>query len=258
MSYIRHMIATMAIELENLPKLANFSPLYLQIKGIILEALEAGRWRPGEAIPSELELASQYQVSQGTVRKAIDELAAENVLIRRQGKGTFVATHHEDQAKYRFLRLASDRGVDTVATSRTLVCQSVVAPKQIIEQLNLAKNAKTIYIQRLLSFSGKPIVLEEIWLPADVFAGLTMDVVSNWGGQMYALFESEFGVHMLRASEKLKSIQANSVTSTLLQVDLGFPILSVERVSYTYADKAVEVRQAQYLTLEYHYKNELS
>ena len=134
----------------------------------------------------------------------------------------------------------------------------MVAPKQIIEQLNLSKNAKTIYIQRLLSFSGKPIVLEEIWLPADVFAGLTMDVVSNWGGQMYALFESEFGVHMLRASEKLKSIQANSVTSKLLQVDLGFPILSVERVSYTYADKAVEVRQAQYLTLEYHYKNELS
>ena len=258
MSYIRHMIATMAIELENLPKPTNFSPLYLQIKGLILDALEAAQWKPGEAIPSELELAAKYQVSQGTVRKAIDELAADNVLVRRQGKGTFVATHHEDQAKYRFLRLAADDGEDTVASSRTLICEVMTAPANISKQLNLVHNAKVIHIRRLLSFSEKPIVLEDIWLPGDVFAGLTMDVVSSWGGQMYALFESEFGVHMLRASEKLKAIQANGEASKLLQVELGYPLLSVDRISFTFADKPVEVRQAQYITLEYHYKNELS
>ncbi len=70
-----------------------FSPLYQQIKALITRSLQSGEWRPGEAIPSEMELAARYRVSQGTVRKAIDELAVENRVVRRQGKGTFVATH---------------------------------------------------------------------------------------------------------------------------------------------------------------------
>ena len=73
-----------------------FSPLYQQIKGLITQSLESGEWKPGEIIPSEVELAARFKVSQGTVRKAIDELAADNLLVRRQGKGTFVATHNEE------------------------------------------------------------------------------------------------------------------------------------------------------------------
>jgi len=82
-----------------------FSPLYQQIKDLILQSLQTGEWKPGEAIPSEMDLAARYRVSQGTVRKAIDELSADNLLLRRQGKGTFVATHAEQQVQYRFLKL---------------------------------------------------------------------------------------------------------------------------------------------------------
>ncbi len=82
-----------------------FSPLYRQIKALILQALEAGEWRPGQAIPSEQELAARFSVSQGTVRKAIDEMAADNLLVRKQGKGTFVASHNDPRALFRFLRL---------------------------------------------------------------------------------------------------------------------------------------------------------
>ena len=89
-----------------------FSPLYRQIKGLITRGLQAGDWKPGEAIPSETELAARFGVSQGTVRKAIDELAAENLVVRRQGRGTFVATHHEERAQFRFLRLRRDGGGD--------------------------------------------------------------------------------------------------------------------------------------------------
>ena len=87
-----------------------FSPLYQQIKALMVRELQAGTWRPGEAIPSETELALRFKVSQGTVRKAIDELATENLLVRRQGRGTFVATHAEQQVQYRFLRLQPDHG----------------------------------------------------------------------------------------------------------------------------------------------------
>src|ERR1700712_4199540 len=87
-----------------------FSPLYRQIKLLITRSLEEGEWKPGEAIPAETDLAARYRVSQGTVRKAIDELATENLVVRRQGKGTFVATHAEEKLQYRFLRLAPDDG----------------------------------------------------------------------------------------------------------------------------------------------------
>ena len=87
-----------------------FSPLYQQIKGLILQSLQSGEWKPGEGIPSEMDLAARYRVSQGTVRKAIDELASDNLLVRRQGKGTFVATHAEQQVQYRFLKLMPDMG----------------------------------------------------------------------------------------------------------------------------------------------------
>src|SRR3954468_14315041 len=87
-----------------------FSPLYQQIKALILQSLQGGEWKPGESIPSEMDLAARFRVSQGTVRKAIDELAAENLVVRRQGKGTFVATHAEQQVRYRFLKLVPDNG----------------------------------------------------------------------------------------------------------------------------------------------------
>ncbi len=79
-----------------------FSPLYQQIKALIMQSLQTGEWKPGELIPSEVELAYRYKVSQGTVRKAIDELSADNLVVRRQGKGTFVATHHEARVQFRF------------------------------------------------------------------------------------------------------------------------------------------------------------
>src|ERR1700741_2827438 len=87
-----------------------FSPLYQQIKTLLVRSLQAGEWKPGEAIPSEMELAARFKGSQGTVRKAIDNLATENLLVRRQGKGTFVATHGEQTVQFRFLRLAPDDG----------------------------------------------------------------------------------------------------------------------------------------------------
>ncbi|HEY3583748.1 MAG TPA: GntR family transcriptional regulator, partial [Casimicrobiaceae bacterium] len=100
---------------------ATFRPLYGQIRSMLEHALEAGEWAPGEPIPSELELASRFRVSQGTVRKAIQSLAAENLLVRRQGKGTFVATHTEEKASnFRFLRIRRDDGEPEYPRSRLI------------------------------------------------------------------------------------------------------------------------------------------
>ena len=108
-----------------------FSPLYQQIKLLITRSLQEGEWKPGEAIPAETDLAARYRVSQGTVRKAIDELATENLLVRRQGKGTFVATHAEEQIQYRFLRLAPDDGKTRGMERHFIDCKRMRPPAPV-------------------------------------------------------------------------------------------------------------------------------
>ncbi|MDO9238049.1 MAG: GntR family transcriptional regulator [Aquabacterium sp.] len=238
----------------------SFSPLYQQIKSLILRSLQSGEWRPGEAIPSEIELAARFKVSQGTVRKAVDELAAENLLMRRQGKGTFVATHAEEQVQYRFLRLASDRPDALPASERRelLDCRRLRAPVDVARALQIKAGEMVVEVRRVLHFSGQPVVLDDIWLPGHMFKGLTADRLSDYRGPMYGLFESEFGVRMIRAEEKLRAVLADEAVGALLQVDVGAPLLSVERLSFTYGDQPVELRRGLYRTDHHHYRNELS
>ena len=234
-----------------------FSPLYRQIKALLLDSLRAGDWRAGEAIPSEIDLASRYKVSQGTVRKAIDELAAENLVYRRQGKGTFVATHGERQVRFRFLRLAPDSGEPGSVERQLLEFRRARASADVARSLELKPGDPMVMIKRLLVFSGDPVVLEEVWLPGTLFKGLTASAVSEHQGALYNLFETQFGTRMVRAEEKLKATAADEPSAAALGVERGHPLLAVERVSYTYADKPVEWRRGLYKTEHHFYKSEL-
>ena len=238
----------------------SFSPLYQQIKSLILRSLQSGEWRPGEAIPSEIELAARFKVSQGTVRKAVDELASENLLMRRQGKGTFVATHAEEQVQYRFLRLAPDQPSPLPGSARRefLDCRRLRAPVDVARALQMKAGEMVVEVRRVLHFSGQPVVLDDIWLPGHLFKGLTADRLSEYRGPMYGLFETEFGVRMIRAEEKLRAVSADETEAKLLQVQAGTALLSVERLSFTYGDQPVELRRGLYRTDHHYYRNELS
>ncbi len=256
-------MATATVPREDAPDAAPaFSPLYQQIKALIIRSLQSGEWRPGEVIPSEMELAGRFKVSQGTVRKAIDELATENRLVRRQGKGTFVATHSEQHTQYRFLRLvpdALDHGGDVGRMSRRVLdCRRVRAPADVARALELRSGDSAVQIRRTLSAGGRPVVLDEIWLPGGLFKGLSAERLSQYRGPMYALFETEFGVHMIRASEKLRAVAADEAAAQWLEVSVGTPLLSVERLSYSYENKPVELRRGLYHTEAHYYRNELS
>ncbi|NLA51852.1 MAG: GntR family transcriptional regulator [Alcaligenaceae bacterium] len=238
---------------------AAFSPLYKQIKGLLLESLGAGEWKPGESIPSEVELANLYQVSQGTVRKAIDELAAESVLIRRQGKGTFVATHHEDEVRYRFLRLASRHGQEKreKPASKFLSCEVRPAEQLELDLLELPVASDIVEIKRVMHFGDTPVVFEQIILPASSFKELTLETLQKQL-PLYGLFESDFGVSMIRAEEQLYAVAASDEVSTLLDVPEGYPLLAINRIAYTYGDKPIEIRKGMYLTKDYFYRNSLN
>jgi len=249
---------------EPAPLSPQFSPLYRQIAILITRSLQGSEWKPGEAIPSELELAARYKVSQGTVRKAIDDLAASNLLVRRQGKGTFVATHAEETTQFRFLRLAPDAtpgapkpGEREPLSRRFIDCRRQRAPADVARAIGLRGGEAALQVRRLLYFRGRPVVLDDIWLPAALFKGLTSTRLSAYQGPMYGLFETEFGVRMVRAEEQIRAVAADTAAAGLLEVAPGAPLLSVERVAYTYDDRPVELRRGLYDTRTHHYRNQL-
>ena len=243
------------------PQAPAFSPLYQQIKSLILRSLQAGEWKPGDMIPSELDLAARFKVSQGTVRKAIDELATDNLLVRRQGKGTFVATHAEQHIQYRFLRLLPDNSsleTQGPAERRIIECRRLRAPADVARQLGLRSGDGVLLVRRVLAFAGTPAILEDVWLPGNAFKGLTLETLADDKGPMYALFEAQFGIRMVRAVEKIKATSADAETAELLAVEAGYPLLSVERLAFTYNDTPMELRRGLYRTESRHYHNELN
>ena len=235
-----------------------FSPLYRQIKALILQALEAGEWGPGQVIPSEQELAARFGVSQGTVRKAIDEMAAENLLVRKQGKGTYVASHNDPRALFRFLRLVPLDGDLSHPVSVPLDCWRAKAGQEASRMLEIELGAPIIIVRRLLKFALKPVVIDEIYLSGETFQGLTAEVLQGWSGSLYSLFETRFGLRMIHAQERIRAVAADRNASEALKVVEGTPLLSVERVTYTYGDKPVEWRRGLYSTAEHFYLNELN
>ena len=234
-----------------------FHPLYQQIKILITQSLISGEWRPGEAIPSEIELASRYNVSQGTVRKAISELADENLLIRHQGKGTFVASHAEERRQFHFVRITSDKNGVIYPEGELLECRRSKADSAIAKLLEINIGASLVVIKRLLNVSAKPVLLEEIRLAAALFKGLNADVINQHQCKMYSMFESEFGIRITQVVEQIKAVAATSEAAKLLKINAGTPLLCIERVAYTYGDKPVEWRKSLCNSKEHYYMNKI-
>ena len=113
-------------------------------------------------------------------------------------------------------------------------------------------------MRRVLAFDGVPAILEDIWLPGAAFKGLTLERLQDWRGPMYAMFESEFGVRMVRAQEQIRAVLPDAAQTEWLGLNAPEPLLRVERVAYTYNDAPMEVRRGLYRTDRHHYFNTLN
>lgn len=235
-----------------------FQPLYRQIKALLERSLDAGEWAPGAAIPSESDLARRFGASQGTVRKAIAALASENLVVRRQGKGTFVATHTEEATSlFRFLRIRRDDEASEYPSSRVIDLRRARASVEAARMLDIKAGDPVHVIRRVLEYGGEPAVLDEITLPAGLFRGITKAKLDAYQGSMYSFFETQFGVRMVKAREKLRAVAADAASAKLLGVKTGEPVLAVDRVTSTYGGRPVEWRRGLCTTKRYHYFNEI-
>ena len=230
-----------------------FRPLYRQVRDVLVKRIAEGVWQAGQALPSEPDLAADLGVSQGTVRKALDEMTAENLVVRRQGRGTYVARHDDARILFQFFKLVPDSGERSFPESRVLEVTKTTDP-QATEMLRLRPRDPVLQIDRVRSLQGQACVLERIFLPARLFPRMEFRDLPN---NLYELYASDYGVTIGRASEKLKAVAATGRESAALGATPGAPLLQIDRLAYDLDSRPVEWRISLCRTDMAHYWSDL-
>ena len=218
----------------------HYRPLYRQVYDFLVRQIAEGAWRPAEALPSEQALADKLRVSQGTVRKALDALAVEKLIERRQGKGTYVAEHTQERALFRFFRLAEPGGERTTPTSADEAVKRRPARAPEIQKLHLERGEQVVEISRTRLVGGKPVVLERIVLPLRHFPDI--DRRRPLPNTLYAMFQQEYGVNLVSAEEELRADTTRREDARRLPLAVGAPLLNIERVAIALDGSRVEWR----------------
>jgi len=231
-----------------------FRPLYRQARDLLVKRIVDGEWKPGAALPSENEIAADLGVSQGTIRKALDELEAEKFVVRRQGKGTYVAGHDEARILFQFFKLIPDSGKSEFPESEILGVAPDSADTKTAAALDLRAGARVVRIERLRSLDGRVCIVERIALPRALFPGIEKRALPN---NLYELYRAEFGVTIVRASEKLKAVAATKREARHLGIAPGAPLLSVDRVAIAADGRPAEWRVSLCDTATMHYWSDL-
>ena len=231
-----------------------FRPLYRQVRDVLVKRIAEGAWAEGGALPSEPDLAADFGVSHGTVRKALDELAAENLVVRRQGKGTYVARHDEERILFQFFKLIPDTGGRRFPDSRILGVEVREADADATRILNLRKGARVVAIERVRMLADKICIFERIVLPKALFPGIEKRDLPN---NLYELYRAEFAVTIARATERLKAVAAGRREARHLDVAVGTPLLAVDRTALAIDGAPVEWRVSLCRTDTVHYLSDL-
>jgi GntR family transcriptional regulator len=232
-------------------------PLYKDVKRQMMEALSCGEWPPGHAIPAERRLSERYGISIGTVRKAIDELVAENILIRQQGRGTFVASHNRDRMLFYFFHVVPLEAAKEHPEVGFLAFARGKADRVAAEALGVPVGDPVLRIRNLLRLAGRPAIVDDITLPASRFGGLTEKQFRARPSTIYNLYQESFGISVVRTSERLRAAVADAETARLLDVATGAPLLTIRRVALTYNDTPVEYRVSVVDSGHFEYWNEI-
>jgi GntR family transcriptional regulator len=233
-------------------------PLYRVVKRSLLRAIESGAFPPGETLPSEAEIAGQMGISIGTLRRAVDELAAEHILVRRQGRGTFVATHNTDRFLFQFFHVERDDGRREAPVVDLVSFERVRADDEPAQALQLRPGEPAIQIENRLRLQGRAVIYDRLTLPATLFKGLTEKRFRERPSTIYQLYQSDFGITVVRAQERARARAADRNVARVLGLAIGVPVMQVNRTALTFGDRPVEHRVSIIDTAHHDYVNLLS
>lgn len=237
---------------------ADAAPLYRQAKRALLESIEAGRCAPGSALPSETTLAAALGISIGTLRHAVDELVAERILMRRQGRGTFVATHTTDRFVFQFFHVERADGHREAPQVELLAFERARLDDEAAAALGRPAGDPAILVENRLSLQGRPVVFDRIVLPAALYKGLTEKRLRDRESTIYHLYQTGFGITVVRATERVRAVAADRTAARVLAVAPGSPVLQVRRTALALNDRPVEYRVSTLWTAQHDYVSTLS
>ncbi len=235
------------------------TPLYKEVKRQITDSLRSGEWKPGEAIPAEKVLAQRFSVSVGTLRKAVDELTAENILIRHQGRGTFVPSHGRSRHYFfSFFHIVRQDGMQEFPSVQLVEFARRAADADTAAALGIAVGAKLITFTNRLSLQGEPIILDQISVPATLFPGLTERMLRDRTSTVYQFYQERFGISVVHADDRLRAASASDAQAQLLGVPEGSPLLLVVRIASSFRGQPVELRHSYVNTARHEYSVDLT
>jgi len=232
-------------------------PLYKEIRRQLTTELASGVWRPGEPLPPEPRLAERFNVSIGTLRKAIDKLVADRILIRRHGRGTFVTTHGQTRLFFEFFRIVPREGEQQYPETQTLSFRPGRADSREARNLRINVGDPVSRIRNLRLLGGKPAIVDDLVLPKSLFPDLTLKVFAERENTIYNLYQTRYGRNIVRTSDRLRAVRAKADVAQLLGLTKGEPVLEITRVAFSYHDTPIEFRRSSVNSSSYEYLSDL-
>lgn len=231
-------------------------PLYQAVRLQLKADLDSGRWKPGQLLPTELELAKHFGVSTGTIRQAVLAMVREGLLTRRPGSGTFVARLDSKRGFGRFFRFTEGLHGAVVPTTRHVDTILIAEGDPVVAaKLRIAPHAPLYRVRRMLLANGDPICLYVSYLDRSRFEDLeTIDLENR---KLYAQLEASYGTHVLKAEEILRAGAPSAEEADLLGVSRSTPVMIVERTAFGNQGSVVEWRRTVGRSDQFHYKIEL-
>jgi GntR family transcriptional regulator len=233
-------------------------PLYRRVKLALLRAIESGRYAAGCALPSEGELAGALRVSIGTLRHAVDELVAEHILVRRQGRGTYVALHNTDRFLFQFFHVERSDGLRQVPQVELVSFERTRLDEDAAQALAVAPGEPAFQIENRLRLQQRAVIYDRLLLPTLLFKGLTEKRFRERPSTIYHLYQTEFGITVTQAHERARAIAADRTTARVLGVAVGTPVMQVRRTALTFGERPVEYRISTIDTAHHDYVRLLS
>lgn len=227
---------------SSLARPARGAVLYREVKKQLIADIGSGRTPPGAALPNEKELAERFQVSIGTLRRAVEELVADHILVRQQGRGTFVGKLDEARFMFQFFKIEPREGAREFPVLKLHAFARARATPQEAAALALHGAASVLRIDNVLSLRGRPVIHDRITLAATQFPGLTRAQFERRPGTIYELYQAAFGITVVGADERVRAERVTPASAALLGLAAGTPVLRIERVAFTFDQKPAELR----------------
>ena len=232
-------------------------PLYKGVQRALMEQLATGDLKPGQLIPSERQLAMEYSVSIGTLRKAIDELVENRILIRQQGKGTYVASHDRERLLFYFFHIVPQKGAKSYPLVESVFFHKALADDEVATRLRIAVGAPTFHVRNKLSLLGEVVSIDDITIDQARFEKLSAAQFKERPNTIYNLYQDAFGITVVRTDERLRAEAASVDHAKLLKIKVGTPVLTIRRTAFDMRDEPVELRISTVNTAAHEYFAEI-